>query len=224
MHSPRNGSVPARRARRSAAVAAALAAVTLTAAACGSKDATPTTDVPNVTGTNATVQLDSSLLSTLSSLKINPSVSGGVVFNQTTWTLPITGGHFAIYRKADADPPVQGELDSTNSTMTLTSGTTTVKLTDLKVELFKDPTIQADIQVGSEDAHDNVDLVQFDRTTMSPLSHNANDGTYTLSHGQGYITTDAADILNPAFNTQVIKGGIGTGTKVGTGTIVIATK
>ena len=224
MHSPRFGSVPARRVRRSAAVAAALAAVALTAAACGSKNATPTTDVPNVTGTNATVQLDSSLLSTLSSLKINPSVSGGVVFNQTTWTLPITGGHFAIYRKADADPSVQGELDSTNSTMTLTSGSTTVKLTDLKVELFKDPTIQADIQVGSEDAHDNVALVQFDRTTMSPLDHNSNDGTYTLSHGQGYISSDAADILNPAFNTQVIKGGIGTGTKVGTGTIVIATK
>jgi hypothetical protein len=222
MHSPR--SVPARRVRRSVAVAAALAAVSLTAAACGSKDATPTTDVPNVTGTNATVQLDSSLLSTFSNLRITPSVSGGVVFNQTTWTLPITGGHFAIYRKADADPPVEGELDSTNSTMTLASGNTTVKLTDLKVELFKDPTIQADIQVGSEDAHDNVALVEFDRATMSPLQHDSSNGTYTLAHGQGYISSDAADILNPAFNTEAIKGGIGTGTKVGTGTITIATK
>ena len=59
---------------------------------------------------------------------------------------------------------------------------------------------------------------------MSPLQHDPANGTYTLAHGQGYITSDAADILNPAFNTEAIKGGIGTGTKVGTGTITIATK
>lgn len=217
----RHGFEPA---RRSVAVVTALAAVTLAAAACGSKNATPTTDVSNVTGTNTTVMLDSSLLSTLSGLKIIPSVSGGVVFNQTTWTLPITGGNFAIYRKTDADPPVQGELDSANSTMTLTSSGTTVKLTDLKVELFTDPTIQADIQVGSDDPQDNVPLVQFDGKTMSPLQTDEAKGTYTLSDGQGYFSSDAADILNTAFSTQTIKGGVGTGTKVGTGTIVIATK
>lgn len=208
--------------RKSVVAVAVLA--TLSATACGSKNATPTTNVPTVTGENTTVELDDSLLSTLSSLKITPSVSGGVVFTQTTWTLPITGGHFAIYNKADADPPVQGELLSANSTMTLRSGSTAVKLTDLKVELFKDPTIQADIQVGTNDVNDNVALVQFDRKTVSPLKHDPSKGTYTLSGGQGYVSTDAATLLNDAFHTQTIKGGIGTGTKVGAGTIVIATK
>jgi hypothetical protein len=108
--------------------------------------------------------------------------------------------------------------------MTLKSGTTTVKLTDLKTELFADPTIQADIQVGNNDPSDNVALVQFDRKTMSVPQHDPSKGTYTLSGGQGYISTDAATMLNDAFHTQAIKGGIGTGTKVGTGTIVIDTK
>lgn len=207
--------------RKSVVAVAVLA--TLSATACGSKNATPTTNVPSVSGANTTVRLDASLLSTLSSLKITPSVSGGVVFNQTTWTLPITGGHFAIYNKTDADPPVQGELLSANSTMTLHSGSTTVKLTDLKVELLSDPTIQADIQVGTNDVNDNVALVQFDRKTMSAPHYDQSKGTYTLSGGQGYISTDAATMLDDAFHTQTIKGGIGTGTKVGTGTIVIQT-
>lgn len=208
---------------RKSVVAVALLA-TLSATACGSRNATPTTDVPKVTGANTTIKLDHSLLSTLSDLKITPSVSGGVVFTQTTWTLPITGGNFAIYKKTDADPPVQGELLSANSTMTLRSGSTTVKLTDIRVELLSDPTIQADIQVGSNTVNDNVALIQFDRKTVSAPHYDQSKHTYTLSGGQGYISTDAATMLNEAFRTQVIKGGIGTGTKVGTGTIVIATQ
>jgi hypothetical protein len=209
--------------RRSFAIVAVLAAAALSLTACGSKNATPTTDVSSVSGANTTVKLDDSLLSTLSSLKITPSVSGGIVFNQTTWTLPITGGHFAIYPKTDADPPVQGELLSSNGTMTLQSGSTTVKLTDLKVELFTDPAIEADIQVGSADPSDNVQLVQFDGKTVSGPQVDQSSGTITLSGGQGYLSADAADKLNTAFNTTVLKGGVGTGTKIGTGTIVIDT-
>lgn len=209
--------------RQSIITTAAVAAIALTTAACGSKAATPTTDIPTVRGTSVTITLDPQLASTLASMQIVPTASGDVQLSRTALTIPISSGHFAIYRTEDASPPVQGELRQQNGGLTFTHGSTAVKLTNLRVELTTNPELVADAQVGSGQVQQDVDVVEFDGKNLRAAPSNQSS-TYTLADLPAYVSTDGATLFNQAFNTTQLKGGLNTGLKLGTGTIVVSSQ
>lgn len=199
---------------------AAVTLIALTTAACGAKAATPTSSIPTVRGTAATIRLDPGLDTTLSSLQIVPSAVGDVQLSRTALRIPITGGHFAIYRTQDASPPVQGELTHGGGGLTLTKGGTTIKLTNLKIELTANPELVADAQVNTAAPQQAVDIVDFDGKTLAAAP--GGSARYTVADLPAYLSAAAATLFNQTFGTTQLKGGINTGLKIGTGTIVVA--
>lgn len=211
-------------------VLAGTAAVGLAAtlAACGSDSSSdsgaskePVGAFKTLTGQTTTVNLDPGFVQALGTLKVTPGVLGTAKANLTsspaTLTFPITGGNATIYNKGAVTPYVQGQIDHNGSGFSLSAGGTTVQLENFVVDPGNNSKLTGKVSANGKLVKDGVKLFDLDGSTLKTPT--ISGGVATLDGTTIYLSTDAADLLNQTFKVDALKGGVGTGTKIGTATI-----
>jgi hypothetical protein len=168
------------------------------------QDAEPVAEIDSLTGVSTAVELDQSFLDGLESLNLTPGTVGDATLRGSTLTFPITGGEVTYYDPdSDVEPFVQGEIEHEDSGLSLSSGGTTVELTDFVVdpgESVLTGTVSADGDVVAESA----ELFFLDGRTLQPLRLNEDEGTAVLEGTTVSLTQDAAELLNETFGTDAL--------------------
>ncbi len=227
---------------RKTVVAAAIAAVAiLPAAACSSDDSSdsgsssaavsapassaaetsapaPVAEVPNLSGRDTAVALDTGFTDALTALKLTPGVVGGAKLENGSLVFPITGGNVKYFTPGSIQPYVQGVIDHANSGFSLTAGETKVDITNLTIDPGTSK-LMADVAVNGKVAATQAIVFDLDGSTLKPLQSNP-DGTAVLEGTRVLMSDTAAGLLNQTFKTDAVKAGL----LVGIAKITINTK
>jgi hypothetical protein len=166
---------------------------------------TPLATVAKLNGKDTQVKLDSGFLAALKTLGLTPGVIGTATLDGSTGTLafPITGGNVKYYDPAASYRPyVQGEIDHSGSGISLTAGSTTVKLTDFVIDPGTSR-LTGSVQVNDGQVMKDVYIFNLDGTTLKPLQNGDND-TAILEGTTVLISPDAASLLNSTFKTTAV--------------------
>jgi hypothetical protein len=169
----------------------------------------PVAEIPELTGVATKVTLDGGFVDALGQLKLTPDVVGDATLEDggAAVQFPITGGDVTYYDPKEAYRPyVQGTIEHDDSGLSLSSGKTTVELTDFVIdpgtsELFG--TVSANGEVAAE----NAKLFDLDGSTLNPLEVNDGNGTAVLEGTTVLLSDDAAALLNDTFKTDALAGG-----------------
>ena len=165
---------------------------------------TPLASIPTLTGVDTKVTLDSGFTGALTTLGLTPGVIGTATLDGSTGTLafPITGGNVKYFDpKASYRPYVQGEIDHSGSGISLTAGSTVVKLTDFVIDPGTSR-LTGSVQVGDGEVMKDVYIFNLDGTTLKPL---AMEGDNAVLEGTTVkVSPDAAALLNSTFGTTAV--------------------
>lgn len=175
-------------------------------AACSSSTKKPIADVKAVTGTSTSVALDPSFVTALTTLKLTPGMVGTGTISGTTVTFPITGGDVKVYKKGDVAPYVQGEVMHDGSGLSLTAGSTKVELTNFVVHPGSHSNLTGDVTLNGASAAKGAKLFDLDGSTLKPIT--VNNGVATLTGTRVLMSSDAAALLDKAFGTTAVTGGL----------------
>ena len=201
----------------------AIAAIAgLPLAACSSNSDTPTVAKPvapvdALTGQSTAIKLDKGFTDALTSLKLTPGVVGSAKLTAGSLVFPITGGNVTYFKPGTASPYVIGQIQHEGSGLSLTAGSTKVKLTNLNVDPGSSR-VYGDVSVNGKTAVTSAYLFQLDGRTLKPLK--TEGSTAILTGTKVEISPVAADLLDSTFKTTAVKGGL----LVGIATITINTK
>ena len=219
--------------RTTPAVIAAIAALSLGAAACGSDEEStsgsssgssqkatpkPVAQIDQLSGRSTAVALDAGFVSALESLKLTPAPVGDAKISEAgTASFPITGGNVTYYKPGSISPYVQGSIDHSDSGLSLTGGGKTVELTDFVVDPGKS-VLTGTVTVDGKEAAANAPLFFLDGRTLEPLEAKDN-GTAVLQGTTVKLKAEAAELLNQTFEVDALKEGL----EIGVATITVNT-
>ncbi len=218
--------MPLRRSlRRSLAAVAGLALLALPLAACGDDEAEgasgapkPVAVVESLSGESTAIKLDQGFVDALGDLKLTPGTTGGgKLTKEGSLVFPITGGNVTVFTPGEVSPYVIGQIQHEGSGLTLTSGGTTVRLSNFNV----DPGVSrvyGDVAVNGKTVVTSAYLFKLDGRTLEPLQ--AKGGKAVLTGTKVEISEVAAPLLNKTFGTKAVKAGL----LVGIATITVETK
>jgi hypothetical protein len=201
--------------RKAAMGFGAIAIVGLTAAGCSSETSTSSSSSPSVsaspspvavvkdlTGVNTQVALDAGFVSALESLKLTPGTVGTATLKDGVLAFPITGGDVTYYEPGSVDPYVQGMIKHNGSGISLSSGDTTVEMTNFDLDPATSK-LYAKITANGDVAAERAYLFTLDGSTLMPLETGPND-TAILEGTRVLISPDAAALLNETFKTDAV--------------------
>ncbi len=211
---------------RTPAVLAAVAALSLGAAACGSSSKSttsssnsgtssssqsstpkPVAKIDQLSGRSTAVALDSGFVSALQSLKLTPAPVGNASISKSgTASFPITGGNVTYFKPGSTTPYVQGSIDHSGSGLSLTGGGKKVKLTNFVVDPGKS-VLTGKVTVDGKVAAKSAPLFFLDGRTLKPLEAKTN-GTAVLAGTTVKLKSEAADLLNTTFGVKALKEGL----------------
>ena len=220
--------------RKSPAVIAAIAALSLGAAACGSDEEStsssssskssekpapkPVAQIDQLSGRSTAVALDAGFVSALESLKLTPGPVGEAKISKAgTASFPITGGNVSYFKPGSVSPYVQGSIDHSGSGLSLTGGGKEVELTDFVVDPGKS-VLTGTVTVDGQEAATDAPLFFLDGTTLNPLEAKDN-GTAVLEGATVKLKQEAADLLNQTFEVDALEAGL----EIGVATITVNT-
>ncbi len=220
--------------RKSPAVIAAIAALSLGAAACGSDEEStsssgsssssekaapkPVAQIDQLSGRSTAVALDAGFVSALESLKLTPGPVGDAKISKAgTASFPITGGNVTYFKPGSVSPYVQGSIDHSGSGLSLTGGGKEVELTDFVVDPGKS-VLTGTVTVDGQEAATDAPLFFLDGRTLNPLEAKDN-GTAVLEGTTVKLKQEAADLLNQTFEVDALKAGL----EIGVATITVNT-
>jgi len=220
--------------RKSPAVIAAIAALSLGAAACGSDEEStssssgssssqkaapkPVAQIDQLSGKSTAVALDAGFVAALESLKLTPAPVGDAKISKAgSASFPITGGNVTYYKPGSVSPYVQGSIDHTNSGLSLTGGGKVVELTDFVVDPGKS-VLTGTVTVDGKEAATDAPLFFLDGRTLNPLEAK-DDGTAVLEGTTVKLKQEAADLLNQTFEVDALEAGL----EIGIATITVNT-
>jgi len=203
-------------------IIAAIAAVSVGTAACGSDDSSssssnastgqtkPVADVGSLTGRSTAVTLDAGFVDALKQLKLTPSPLGDASISANgVASFPITGGNVKYFKPGSVSPFVQGEIDHAGSGLQLKGGGKTVQLTDFVVDPGKS-VLTGKVTVNGSEAAASAPLFFLDGRTLKPLEVNDN-GTAVLEGTTVKFKDESAQLLNKTFGVDALKGGLEVG-------------
>lgn len=194
----------------------ALAAVAaLPLAACSSSDsagsssssetktsvAKPVARINALSGDSTAIALDTGFTDALSSLGLEPGVTGDAELTDGSLIFPISGGNVTYFKPGTAKPYVIGQIQHEGSGLSLKAGDTTVELTNFNV----DPGISrvyGDVSVNGEKVVDSAFLFQLRGATLKPLQTEGD--TAILEGTKVFISPVAAELLNDTFKTDAV--------------------
>ena len=220
--------------RKSPAVIAAIAALSLGAAACGSDEEStsssssskssekaapkPVAQIDQLSGRSTAVALDAGFVSALESLKLTPGPVGDAKISKAgTASFPITGGNVSYFKPGSVSPYVQGSIDHSGSGLSLTGGGKEVELTDFVVDPGKS-VLTGTVTVDGQEAATDAPLFFLDGSTLNPLEAKDN-GTAVLEGATVKLKQEAADLLNQTFEVDALEAGL----EIGVATITVNT-
>ncbi|MBA2581381.1 MAG: hypothetical protein H0V03_11160 [Thermoleophilaceae bacterium] len=215
---------------RRAATVMSVAALAVTAAACGGDEAAqpaqappekakPVAQIDQLSGRSTAVKLDSGFVEALTSLKVTPGPVGDAKITKGgSAVFPITGGDVTYYEPGSVDPYVQGTIMHEDSGLSLEAGGKTVELTDFVVDPGAS-VLTGTVSVDGEVAAEKAPIFNLDGRTLKPLQANDN-GTAVLEGTKVKLTQVAAGVLNETFGVDAIKGGL----DIGVAKITVNTK
>jgi len=220
--------------RKSPAVIAAIAALSLGAAACGSDEEStsssssskssekpapkPVAQIDQLSGRSTAVALDAGFVSALESLKLTPGPVGEAKISKAgTASFPITGGNVSYFKPGSVSPYVQGSIDHSGSGLSLTGGGKEVELTDFVVDPGKS-VLTGTVTVDGQEAATDAPLFFLDGSTLNPLEAKDN-GTAVLEGATVKLKQEAADLLNQTFEVDALEAGL----EIGVATITVNT-
>ncbi|MGA8247349.1 MAG: hypothetical protein WB797_10620 [Nocardioides sp.] len=204
---------------RTIAGVAGLALLAVPLAGCGGSSSgapQPIARVDSLTGNTTAIALDKGFTDALSALELTPGTLGTAKLQDGSLIFPITGGSVRVFKKGEVVPYVIGEIQHNGSGLSLTSGGTTVDLTDFNV----DPGVQrvyGDVSVNGEVAATDAYLFTLNGATLKPLTTSGD--TATLTGTKVEVSPVAAPLLDSTFKTHAVKAGL----LVGTATITVNT-
>lgn len=188
----------------------------------GSPSASSTAPLATVSdlskGVSTSVKLDPAFLSALTSLKLTPAPIAPATLdaNSGVISFPITGGNVTYYKPGGpVEPYVQGMIHHSGG-LSLTSGGTTVTLTNFTVDPGKS-ILYADVAANGKTAATQAPVFFLNGSTLQPLQTSGNDAILTGTTVSIYPS--AAQLLDKTFNTTAVTPYF----KVGVATITIAT-
>ena len=156
---------------------------------------------------STSVDLNPTTAAALTSLGVTPGVTGSATVSGSTVSFPITGGSAVIHANKHYAPGfVDGVVLHQGSGLTLTKGSTTVKLSNFTIDpgnsiLFGD--------VNGTVPAANVPLLQLDGR---PLQISVSGGQVHLDGTIVNLTPTAATALNKAFGVTAFSAGMPLGT------------
>jgi hypothetical protein len=185
---------------------AAATALTGGLAACSSSSKKPVANVKSVSGTSTSIALDAGFATAITGLGLTPGMVGTGTISGSTVTFPITGGSVKVYKKGDVTPYVQGELDHNGSGLSFTAGSTVVQLMNFVVHPGNNSNVTGDVTLNGASAAKGAKLFDLDGSTLKPIT--VASGVATLTGTRVLLSSDAAALLDKAFKTTAVKGGI----------------
>lgn len=205
--------------RRLTAVLLASTTASLGLAACGGSDngAKPVVDVSSIPAGTTYVKLDAGFVKALGQLKLTPAPVGAATIKGGSARFPITSGNVKYFKPGTKSPYVQGDLMHMGSGLSLSSGSTTVALTDFDIDPGKS-VLTGTVRVNGKVAKKDVKLFFLNGSTLQPLRA-ISDGA-VLEGTTVELEQGAADLLNKTFGTKALAGGF----KIGVAKIVVRTK
>ena len=214
---------------RRAATVLSVAALAVTAAACGDEPsqpaqappekAQPVAQIDKLSGRSTAVKLDAGFVEALTSLKVTPGPVGDAKITKGgSAVFPITGGDVTYYEPGSVDPYVQGSIMHEDSGLSLEAGGKTVELTDFVVDPGAS-VLTGTVSVDGEVAAEKAPIFNLDGRTLKPLEAK-DDGTAVLAGTKVKLTQVAAGVLNETFGVDAIKGGL----DIGVAKITVNTK
>jgi hypothetical protein len=202
------------------AVTAVGLAATMAACSSSTSNPKPVGAFKTLSGQSTTVVLDAGFLKALTTLKLTPGLIGGAKLNGADLSFPITGGNATIYKKGDITPYVQGVINHDGSGLSLTAGSTVVKLENFVVHPGNDSNLTGQVTAGGKVLQD-VRLFDLDGNTLkTPTISSA--GVATLSGTTVYLNPTAAKTLDSVFGTKALEAAkvkVGTAIIKATGTV-----
>jgi hypothetical protein len=201
---------------RSLAALAAVAMLSLGAAACGGDDQSaaaetastpePVAQIDALSGQRTDVMLDAGFVEALGTLKLTPApVGDGKITKAGVARFPITGGNVTYYEPGTVSPYVQGEIDHDGSGLSLTGGGKVVELTDFVIDPGAS-VLTGQVSVDGEVAAESAPLFFLDGRTLEPLK--AAGATAVLEGTTVKLKDEAATLLNDTFGTDALQAGL----------------
>ena len=202
---------------RRAATVMSVAALAVTAAACGGDEAAqpaqappekakPVAQIDQLSGRSTAVKLDSGFVEALTSLKVTPGPVGDAKITKGgSAVFPITGGDVTYYEPGSVDPYVQGTIMHEDSGLSLEAGGKTVELTDFVVDPGAS-VLTGTVSVDGKVAAESAPLFFLDGRTLKPLQ--AKGSTAVLEGTTVKLKDEAATLLNDTFGTNALAGGL----------------
>lgn len=178
----------------------------------------PVAVIPTLTGVDTAVALDSNFVAALKTLNLTPGTVGTATLVNGSLHFPITGGNVTYYNpKEKYRPYVQGIIDHEGSGFSLTSGSTTVQLTNFVINPGTS-TLTGDVTVNGTVAAKGVLLFNLYGGTLKPLEISGNDAILTGT--TVHLSAPAAALLDKTFNTTAVKSQL----LIGVATITVIAK
>ena len=88
-----------------------------------------------LSGETTAIKLDQGFVDALGQLKLTPGTTGGGKLTKDgSLVFPITGGNVTVFTPGEVSPYVIGQIQHEGSGLTLTSGGTTVRLSNFNVD------------------------------------------------------------------------------------------
>ena len=156
--------------------------------------------------------MDAGFVEALTSLGLTPGVVGSATFDGTTgvFAFPITGGNVDYYDPSTGFRPyVQGSIEHDGSGISLTNGTTTVELTNFRIDPGNNSTLFGDVVANGESVIDDAPIFRLDGTTLNPLQTEGD--TAILEGTTVYVSEEAAALLNETYGTTAVTGDLEVG-------------
>jgi hypothetical protein len=166
-------------------------------------DPQPLASIPELDGAQTEVTLDQGFVDAITSLGLTPGVLGTATLTDGVLSFPITGGNVDYYDpNEDYRPYVQGSISHDGSGISLSNGTTTVELTDFRIDPGTSQLFGTVSANGTEVGQD-IYIFNLDGSTLNPLETDA-DGNAVLEGTTVLISPDAAGLLNDTFGTDAV--------------------
>lgn len=186
-------------------------------AAHGDVTAEADVTISALTGVDTEVLVDEGFASALESLGVTPGVVGTATFEGGSFAFPITGGNLQYWDPStEVRPYVQGIVQHDGSGISLTAGETVVELTNFDIDPGTSE-LYGDVSVGGTVVAGHALLFDLWGGTLEPLRTEGSNGV--LQGTTVHVSDAAAELLNGAFGTDAIEGGL----LVGVATITVAT-
>jgi hypothetical protein len=182
------------------------AVATPVAVAFGATSQDRVTAIPALTGVGTTLSLNPSTAAALTGLGVKVAPEGSATANGSAVTFPITSGYVEIHSNTHHRPGyIEGSIEHYGSGLTLSSGSTSVALTDFVV----DPG-NCYLYASVNGVPDKSPLLQLNGRKVTVSKDGS--GNVVLDGTIANLTAGAASALDSAFGTTAIKGGTPLGT------------